>query len=89
MLIRVPHVDDLPAQTSTGIDPLRVGENNRSIGAGVADLGGLNRETAAHYLALPNVPMVGGAWMVPAEALAARDWALIEARSRDAARLAR
>jgi 2-dehydro-3-deoxyphosphogluconate aldolase/(4S)-4-hydroxy-2-oxoglutarate aldolase len=51
--------------------------------------GGLTGETAPQYLALPNVPMAGGAWMVPAEALAAQDWAMIEERARAAARLRR
>jgi len=51
--------------------------------------GGLTGASAAEYLALPNVPMVGGGWMVPPDALAARDWATIEARARDAARLGR
>jgi 2-dehydro-3-deoxyphosphogluconate aldolase/(4S)-4-hydroxy-2-oxoglutarate aldolase len=29
------------------------------------------------YLQLPNVPMIGGSWLTPAEALARGDWALI------------
>jgi len=32
---------------------------------------------AGEYLALPNVPMVGGSWMAPKEAITARDWATI------------
>ena len=31
--------------------------------------------SAEHYLALPNVPMVGGSWMAPRDAIAAGDWA--------------
>jgi 2-dehydro-3-deoxyphosphogluconate aldolase / (4S)-4-hydroxy-2-oxoglutarate aldolase len=39
--------------------------------------GGVDERTAAHYLALPNVPMVGGSWMAPRDAIAAGDWARI------------
>jgi 2-dehydro-3-deoxyphosphogluconate aldolase / (4S)-4-hydroxy-2-oxoglutarate aldolase len=49
--------------------------------------GGVSEANAADYLALPNVPMVGGSWMAPAEAIAAGDWAGIEERARRAARL--
>ena len=36
--------------------------------------GGITAESAAHYLAHPAVPAVGGSWMVPPAALAAGDW---------------
>jgi 2-dehydro-3-deoxyphosphogluconate aldolase / (4S)-4-hydroxy-2-oxoglutarate aldolase len=39
--------------------------------------GGVDERTAGHYLALPNVPMVGGSWMAPRDAIAAGDWARI------------
>lgn len=39
--------------------------------------GGINAGNAASYLALGNVRCVGGSWMVPAAALAAKDWASI------------
>ncbi len=51
--------------------------------------GGLNDGNAEDFLALPNVPMVGGAWMAPADAIAAGDWAGIEEKARRAARLGR
>lgn len=41
--------------------------------------GGLTPENAPQFLALPNVRCVGGSWLVPADALAAGDWALITA----------
>lgn len=50
--------------------------------------GGISRETAPQYLALPNVACVGGSWVVPDEAVRAGDWARIEALARDAAGLA-
>jgi 2-dehydro-3-deoxyphosphogluconate aldolase/(4S)-4-hydroxy-2-oxoglutarate aldolase len=51
--------------------------------------GGLAAESAARYLALPNVAMVGGAWMAPREAVAARDWQRIVDLAREAAALGR
>ena len=49
--------------------------------------GGIDAELAPRYLALPNVATVGGSWMVPSDALAARDWARIGALAREAAAL--
>ncbi len=49
--------------------------------------GGIGPASAPGYLALPNVGCVGGSWMVPADAVAARDWARVEALAREAARL--
>jgi len=40
--------------------------------------GGIDHENATTYLALPNVTCVGGSWMVPQAALAARDWKRVE-----------
>ncbi|MBY8869669.1 bifunctional 4-hydroxy-2-oxoglutarate aldolase/2-dehydro-3-deoxy-phosphogluconate aldolase [Streptomyces sennicomposti] len=51
--------------------------------------GGIGPDTAPDYLALPNVGCVGGSWMVPADALAARDWARIERLAGEAATLRR
>jgi 2-dehydro-3-deoxyphosphogluconate aldolase/(4S)-4-hydroxy-2-oxoglutarate aldolase len=39
--------------------------------------GGIDERLAEHYLALPNVPMVGGSWMAPRDAIASGDWARI------------
>ncbi|MFV0136293.1 bifunctional 4-hydroxy-2-oxoglutarate aldolase/2-dehydro-3-deoxy-phosphogluconate aldolase [Streptomyces sp. HMX87] len=49
--------------------------------------GGIGPATAPAYLALPNVGCVGGGWMLPKEAVAARDWARVEALAREAAGL--
>lgn len=51
--------------------------------------GGITAETAADYLALPNVVCVGGSWIAPASMVAAKDWTGITARARAAASLAR
>lgn len=50
--------------------------------------GGITRANAPAFLALPNVLCVGGSWVVPKEAIAAGNWAEIEALARDAALLA-
>lgn len=39
--------------------------------------GGISPANAGRYLALPQVLAVGGSWMVPRSAVAARDWAAI------------
>lgn len=46
--------------------------------------GGITRASAPDYLALPNVGCVGGSWLTPADAVAARDWARIEQLAKDA-----
>ena len=42
-----------------------------------APTGGVTLQNAPELLALPNVVCVGGSWLVPADALARGDWALI------------
>ncbi|MEV6547903.1 bifunctional 4-hydroxy-2-oxoglutarate aldolase/2-dehydro-3-deoxy-phosphogluconate aldolase [Streptomyces sp. NPDC051597] len=49
--------------------------------------GGISLASAPDYLALPNVGCVGGTWMLPPDAVAARDWARVEALAREAAGL--
>lgn len=49
--------------------------------------GGIDRQSAPGYLALPNVLCVGGSWVAPAEALEAGDWARVRELAADAARL--
>ncbi|MFF1306272.1 bifunctional 4-hydroxy-2-oxoglutarate aldolase/2-dehydro-3-deoxy-phosphogluconate aldolase [Streptomyces sp. NPDC058307] len=46
--------------------------------------GGIGAENAHEYLSLPNVGCVGGTWMLPADAIAARDWARVEKLARAA-----
>ncbi|WP_432120417.1 bifunctional 4-hydroxy-2-oxoglutarate aldolase/2-dehydro-3-deoxy-phosphogluconate aldolase [Streptomyces sp. S1] len=49
--------------------------------------GGVSAASAPAYLALPNVGCVGGTWMLPPDALAARDWARVESLAREASAL--
>jgi len=46
-------------------------------GVAFCPTGGIDERSAAEYLALPNVPIVGGSWMAPKEAVAAGDWATV------------
>ncbi|HEX5538351.1 MAG TPA: bifunctional 4-hydroxy-2-oxoglutarate aldolase/2-dehydro-3-deoxy-phosphogluconate aldolase [Methylophilaceae bacterium] len=39
--------------------------------------GGVTVESAPQVLALPNVPVCGGTWLTPADAVAAKDWGRI------------
>lgn len=49
--------------------------------------GGITAESAPSYLALPNVRCVGGTWMLPADAIAAKDWDRVAALAREASTL--
>lgn len=49
--------------------------------------GGIDADKAKSYLALSNVVCVGGSWIMPADAVAAGDFARIEALARAAAAL--
>ncbi|GGS20890.1 bifunctional 4-hydroxy-2-oxoglutarate aldolase/2-dehydro-3-deoxy-phosphogluconate aldolase [Streptomyces griseoviridis] len=51
--------------------------------------GGIGPGSAPEYLALPNVGCVGGSWMLPADAVAGRDWGRVEELAREAAGLRR
>ncbi|WP_327157203.1 bifunctional 4-hydroxy-2-oxoglutarate aldolase/2-dehydro-3-deoxy-phosphogluconate aldolase [Streptomyces tubercidicus] len=50
--------------------------------------GGIGLESAPSYLALPNVGCVGGTWMLPADALAAKGWGRVRQLAQGAAALA-
>lgn len=47
--------------------------------------GGIGPERVDDYLALPNVVCVGGSWVAPKDAVAAKDWARITENARRAA----
>jgi 2-dehydro-3-deoxyphosphogluconate aldolase/(4S)-4-hydroxy-2-oxoglutarate aldolase len=49
--------------------------------------GGITPASAPTYLALPNVACVGGSWMLPADAVASRDWSRVEKLAREASGL--
>lgn len=67
-----------PAQQAGGLGMLK------ALSGPFADVvfcptGGVSAATAADFLALPNVACVGGSWLTPPDAVAARDWARITA----------
>jgi 2-dehydro-3-deoxyphosphogluconate aldolase/(4S)-4-hydroxy-2-oxoglutarate aldolase len=43
-------------------------------GVAFCPTGGIDERSAAAYLSLPNVPIVGGSWMAPRDAIIAGDW---------------
>jgi 2-dehydro-3-deoxyphosphogluconate aldolase/(4S)-4-hydroxy-2-oxoglutarate aldolase len=75
-----------PASPFGGVETLRA---YAAVFAGIAfcPTGGVTPETAAQYLSLANVPMVGGSWMAPSDAVAAGDWQRIEDLASEAAKL--
>jgi 2-dehydro-3-deoxyphosphogluconate aldolase/(4S)-4-hydroxy-2-oxoglutarate aldolase len=75
-----------PAEAAGGIVALR-GFAGPFADVRFCPTGGIDAARAPGYLALRNVMTVGGSWMVPADALAARDWARIGALAREAASL--
>ena len=77
-----------PAESSGGIGALK-GFAGPLPMARFCPTGGIDAGKAPAYLALPNVACVGGSWMLPADALAARDWARIGDLAREAAALPR
>jgi 2-dehydro-3-deoxyphosphogluconate aldolase/(4S)-4-hydroxy-2-oxoglutarate aldolase len=77
-----------PATAASGVEMLAA---YAPVFPGIAfyPTGGVDQAKAAAYLALPNVAMVGGDWMAPADLAAAGDWRKIEALARQAAALKR
>ncbi|MDQ0675995.1 2-dehydro-3-deoxyphosphogluconate aldolase/(4S)-4-hydroxy-2-oxoglutarate aldolase [Pseudarthrobacter siccitolerans] len=49
--------------------------------------GGISLSTAPDYLKLPNVSCVGGSWLTPASAVAAKDWGRISSLASEVAAL--
>ena len=77
-----------PAQQAGGIGMLK------ALNAVFPDVvfcptGGISRDTAPAFLALPNVACVGGSWVVPEDAVKAGDWDRIAELATDAATLGR
>ena len=58
-------------------------------GVAFCPTGGIDERQAAEYLALPNVPLVGGSWMAPKDAIAAGDWPRIRRLAERAAAIGR
>jgi 2-dehydro-3-deoxyphosphogluconate aldolase/(4S)-4-hydroxy-2-oxoglutarate aldolase len=78
-----------PAEPAGGVKMLQAlwGPYSHT-GARFIPLGGINQVTMAQYLALPAVAAIGGSWMVDKKLIVAKDWAKIEALSREALQIA-
>ena len=74
-----------PAEASGGVAALK-GFAGPFPQAKFCPTGGIDAVKAPGYCALPNVLTVGGSWMVPADALKAKDWARIGTLADEAAR---
>ncbi len=75
-----------PAEAAGGVAALK-GFAGPFAQAKFCPTGGIDAAKAPAYLALPNVLTVGGSWMVPGDALGAKDWTRIAALAADAAAL--
>lgn len=73
-----------PAESSGGVGALK-GFGGPFAQVRFCPTGGIDAAKAPSYLALPNVACVGGSWMVPGDALRARDWDHIGSLTREAA----
>ena len=73
-----------PAEAVGGVAMLRA---LAPVFAGIAfcPTGGIDEQSAAEYLALPNVPMVGGSWMAPRPIVVAEDWTRVRRLAEHAA----
>jgi 2-dehydro-3-deoxyphosphogluconate aldolase/(4S)-4-hydroxy-2-oxoglutarate aldolase len=77
------HLKFFPAQAAGGVAMLR-SLHGPLPAARFCATGGVSPENAGTYLALPNVPCVGGSWLTPAAKVAANDWASIAQLARQA-----
>ena len=58
-------------------------------GVAFCPTGGIDERSAGEYLALSNVPFVGGSWMAPRDAVLAGDWARVRRLAERAAVIGR
>jgi 2-dehydro-3-deoxyphosphogluconate aldolase/(4S)-4-hydroxy-2-oxoglutarate aldolase len=73
-----------PAEASGGIPYLRsMSAPYKHLEIQYFPLGGLNSENMLAYLDEPNVPAIGGSWIVKKELVTNEDWAGISARAAD------
>jgi 2-dehydro-3-deoxyphosphogluconate aldolase/(4S)-4-hydroxy-2-oxoglutarate aldolase len=72
-----------PAEPAGGVDMLRA-LHGPFPDAAFCPTGGIDAAKAPSYLELPNVVAVGGSWVAPRAAVAAKDWQKITALARAA-----
>lgn len=66
-----------PAQVAGGVELLNALSGPLSE-LSFCPTGGVNLNNMADYLALPNVPVVGGTWLAPLKLIQAQNWSQIE-----------
>jgi 2-dehydro-3-deoxyphosphogluconate aldolase/(4S)-4-hydroxy-2-oxoglutarate aldolase len=72
-----------PAEASGGISYLKsMGAPYAHLGLEYIPLGGLDESNFTRYLALDNVPAVGGSWIAPRELIRGRNWHVITENAR-------
>jgi 2-dehydro-3-deoxyphosphogluconate aldolase/(4S)-4-hydroxy-2-oxoglutarate aldolase len=76
-----------PAQQAGGVGMLKA-MGSVFPEAAFCPTGGISRENAGDFLALPNVLCVGGSWVAPPAMMKSGDWSGIRVLAQDAARLA-
>jgi len=72
-----------PAETLGGVGALKALSAPYG-GVRFMPTGGITAAKIGGYLALPSVLACGGSWMIPKDAVAAKDWPRIEAMTREA-----
>ncbi|MCW8834559.1 MAG: bifunctional 4-hydroxy-2-oxoglutarate aldolase/2-dehydro-3-deoxy-phosphogluconate aldolase, partial [Colwellia sp.] len=77
------HLKFFPAEASGGVNAIK------SIGGPFPDIkfcptGGINLNNVRDYLALSNVACCGGSWLVPADAVANKNWQQITTLAKEA-----
>jgi len=77
-----------PAEIAGGVGALKAFAGPFP-GISFCPTGGITVQNAPSYLQLSNVACVGGSWLAPADAVAAKDWHRIEQLAREASALAR
>ena len=90
MGLGLTHVKFFPAEANGGAKALKAlaGPYGHT-GLRWMPTGGVSVENMQGYLSQPQVFAVGGSWLVPADALKARDYAAIEALARAAVAMSR
>jgi len=79
-----------PAEPSGGIAYLNSMTGPYAhLGLEFIPLGGLDENNSTSYLALNNVPAVGGSWIAPRELIQKKAWATITAKAQRAMQLTR
>lgn len=71
-----------PAETLGGISYLRsISAPYDHLGVRYFPLGGVNTENMLRYLGEPNIPAVGGSWIVDKKSVAEGDWSSVTAKA--------